>query len=413
MRMLLQGIIPNTLTFLASLEACGSIGNVEKGQNIYSLIETLGLLHTDLIIGNAVISMFIKCDYLLEAVYIFEKLPVHDVVSWTTVIAGYTGYGYNQEALEYFERMKLEGVSLNSVTFLCCLKACNSVHTMGKGQELHFEIQRQGLLTRNLTVGNSLIGMYAKSGCLTMAEQVFNELLARDMVSWTSLILGYTGHGNHDVALKRLEKMQLEGFPLNAPSFICCLKVCGNIGALDKLYVIHSQIEKQGFLQRNCVIGNSLVNVYAKLGFLAKAQAVFDMLPVQDLVSWNTLIVGYSKLGETKNVFSIFDRMRERCIKPDSVTFIAILSVCSRTGYYLDKSLTCFEAMSKEYGIKPSFDHCVWMINLLGCVGELDKVMEVARRMSYGRHLVWFEAMGKDYEIEPSVKHFVWRIILI
>ena len=44
---------------------------------------------------------------------------------------------------------------------------------------------------------------------------------------------------------------------------------------------------------------------------------------------------------------------------------------------------------------------------------ELDKVMEVARRMSYGRHLVWFEAMGKDYEIEPSVKHFVWRIILI
>ena len=44
---------------------------------------------------------------------------------------------------------------------------------------------------------------------------------------------------------------------------------------------------------------------------------------------------------------------------------------------------------------------------------ELDKVMEVARRMSHDPHLVWFEARRKDCGIQPSLKHCVSRIILI
>ncbi|PNX65501.1 hypothetical protein L195_g062631, partial [Trifolium pratense] len=42
----------------------------------------------------------------------------------------------------------------------------------------------------NLFVGNGLIAMYGKCGCLVEARRVFDEMLCRDVVSWNSMVAG-------------------------------------------------------------------------------------------------------------------------------------------------------------------------------------------------------------------------------
>eukprot|EP00250_Pteridium_aquilinum_P021298 c25084_g10_i2 orf=2-265(+) len=79
-------------------------------------------------------------------------------------------------------------------------------------------------------------------------------------------------------------------------------------------------------------IGYMLVDMYAKNGLLAKAQEVFDRLPVRDLVSWNALIAGYSEHRCGQEALDCFERMQLEDIAPDVITFAAVLKACGILG---------------------------------------------------------------------------------
>ena len=88
--------------------------------------------------------------------------------------------------------------------------------------------------------------------------------------------------------------MHYEGIVPNVVTLVCCLKVCGNIKALDKGKIIHMEIEKQGWLERD-IVGYSLVDMYSKCGLMTMAQQVFDKLPIRNIGSWSALMSGYSR----------------------------------------------------------------------------------------------------------------------
>eukprot|EP00250_Pteridium_aquilinum_P032060 c44900_g1_i1 orf=1-327(+) len=108
--------------------------------------------------------------------------------------------------------------------------------------------------------------MYAKCGLLKRAQEVFDSLLARDVVTWTALIAGFAKNEHGKEALKCFDHMQDEGVCPNAVTYVCCLKACGSIKALDKGREIHAKIEKEGLLGTNLALGNALVDMYVKCG---------------------------------------------------------------------------------------------------------------------------------------------------
>eukprot|EP00250_Pteridium_aquilinum_P035727 c9868_g1_i1 orf=2-316(+) len=104
--------------------------------------------------------MYAKCGLLMEAHEVFHEVSTRNVVSWTALISGYVEHGFANEALHCFEQMRLDGVPPDVVTFVCILKACGNVGATDTGQDLHGEIERKGLLERDIVVGNTLIDMY-------------------------------------------------------------------------------------------------------------------------------------------------------------------------------------------------------------------------------------------------------------
>eukprot|EP00250_Pteridium_aquilinum_P000338 c10374_g3_i1 orf=1-639(-) len=169
--------------------------------------------------------------------------------------------------------------------------------------------------------------MYAKCGSLAKAQDVFRTIPIRDVVLWTTLIAGCVKHGNSEEALLCVEQMQHEGISPNAFTLVCCSKACGSLKATDRGQEIHTQVVEKG-LERELLIGNSLVDMYVKCGLLEMAKAVLDKLPVRDVVSWTALIAGYAELGWGEEAFTCFERMRHDNISPNAHTFVCSVKAC-------------------------------------------------------------------------------------
>jgi pentatricopeptide repeat protein len=237
------------------------------------------------------------------------------------------------------------------------------------------------LLENDIIVGSALVDMYAKLGFLERAEDVFDQISSRDTTVWNVLISGYADHDYGREVLNCFEKMKLEGVPPDAVTFVVCLKACGIIGAIAKGLEIHSEICRKGILGDDIVVTNALVGMYAKCGLMSKAQEVFDRLPVQDVVTWSTLISGYGHLGEIESVFRNFEKMRIEGRKPDFITFVSVLNACSQS-LLIEEGRSLFESIKEDDDATvPTIEHHACMVGLLGQAGHIESALEMVKDM--------------------------------
>eukprot|EP00250_Pteridium_aquilinum_P017876 c23816_g3_i1 orf=860-1291(+) len=120
-------------TFAALLKACAKHKDLKRGSELHAEVVSMELLSKDIFVGSALVTMYVKCDELAKAQEVFDQLPVRNVVSWNALIAGYMKKAHGEKALHIFEKMQLDGVSPNSITFICGLKACASIEAIHKG----------------------------------------------------------------------------------------------------------------------------------------------------------------------------------------------------------------------------------------------------------------------------------------
>ncbi|KAI5055236.1 hypothetical protein GOP47_0030381 [Adiantum capillus-veneris] len=395
-RMKGEGLSPDVMTFGCILKACGSLGETAKGEKIHAEICTKGFLGRSEVLGNALVDMYAKCGALNKAEQVLHKLPVRNVVSWNTLIAGYCLHGPVEEALACFERMKEEGLSPDEVTFGSVVKACSSVGSCERGMEIHAEIARKQYVGRATVPGNALVDMYAKCNELLKAREVFDELPFRDVVSWTALIAGYSQRGHGEEALKCFDQMRCEGISPDRVTFACILKACSITGAIDKGKDLHSEIARKDLLLRkDALLGGALVDMYANCGALEMAREVFiDELPIGDVVSYSSLIAGFCEHGYGEEALYYFEEMLGEGLLPDVVTFGCVLKACGSIGA-TEQGQKYFEAMTTRYGIIPSLEHYTCMVDVFGRAGHLEKALAVIKKMPSSDHLpAWLALLG-------------------
>ncbi|CAN1145045.1 Pentatricopeptide repeat-containing protein At4g02750 [Linum perenne] len=110
-------------TFASALSSCASIAALQLGRQLHQLVMKSGFT-ADLFVSNGLITTYSKCGRILEAELVFKGISSPDLVSWNSLIGGYALNGYGNEALELFNKMKLNGVVPDTVTFTGTLSAC-------------------------------------------------------------------------------------------------------------------------------------------------------------------------------------------------------------------------------------------------------------------------------------------------
>ncbi|KAI5064645.1 hypothetical protein GOP47_0021315 [Adiantum capillus-veneris] len=321
-----EHVSPNAITFICVLKACTSMGIVDKGQEIHEMIIKDGF-ETDVMIGNSLVDMYARCALLKEAHEVFDCMPIRDVITWTSLMAGYAEHGYEEEGLDLLVLMQLEGLSPNAVTYVCALQACCSIVAVEKALNIHSKIVKEGFEVHPL-LGSTLVDTYSSFELLAEAEDVFRGLPVRDLVAWTTLIAGYTENGLADKVLSCLDQMQVEGMSLDAFMIACSLKACGNIGAIERGRELHILLVVEGF-ESDPFIGNSLIGMYARCGSMLESQEVFDELSARDSISWITLAAGYAELGCNEDALKCLEMMEPEYVLQNTITVVSSLKVCA------------------------------------------------------------------------------------
>ncbi|KAI0502453.1 hypothetical protein KFK09_017403 [Dendrobium nobile] len=361
------GFKPDSVTFSTVFSACARLLDVETGKRIHEEMVKSGY-EMDGFVRAAIVDMYGKCGHLASAREVFDQIPMKSVVAWNSMIYGYCLQGDRNSCLELFSRMKCEGIRPTSSTISSLLIACSRTSDVWHGKYIHGYVIRNQIEV-DIFVATSLIDFYFKCGKVRCSEFIFQKTLKNNVVLWNVMISGYVTLGYYFEALDVFHDMKLYDVKPDAITFTSCLSACAQLTALQQGREIHEQICSNNF-ESNEIVMCALVELYAKCGTLREARAVFDKLSIRDTVSWTSMIVAYGSNGQAIEALELFREMQRVKVRPDRVTFLALMSACSHGGM-VDKGIYYFYLMTSEYHIKPGLEHYSCLIDLLGRLGRL------------------------------------------
>uniref|UniRef100_A0A0E0KX33 DYW domain-containing protein n=1 Tax=Oryza punctata TaxID=4537 RepID=A0A0E0KX33_ORYPU len=209
------------------------------------------------------------------------------------------------------------------------LRASARGSSLRAGVQLHAALMKLGFGSDTM-LNNNLIDMYAKCGKLDVAGEVFDGMPARNVVSWTALMVGFLHHGEARECLRLFREMRGSGTSPNEFTLSATLKACG--GGTRAGVQIHGVCVRMGF-EGHDVVANSLVVMYSKGRWTGDARQVFDAIPFRNLATWNSMISGYAHAGHGRDSLLVFREMQRRHDEqPDEFTFASLLKACSGLG---------------------------------------------------------------------------------
>ena len=219
-----EGISLNAISYVCILKICGNLGYVDKGISIHAEIAKKGL-EKEVLLGSSLVDIYAKCGLVGEAEDIFSKLPVRNLLTWNVLISGWCEHGHGEKALGCYDRLQLEGLSPNIITFVSVLKASGSIGATMKASQIYVEVSTKGLESEGL-ISNTLIDTYAKCGMLVEAKVIFDRLPCADVVSWTTLITGYGQLGESGIVFELCDRMIEVGTEPNTDTLVTILNAC-------------------------------------------------------------------------------------------------------------------------------------------------------------------------------------------
>ena len=376
----------DSYSFAIALKACADFGALNYGREIHAKTMKKGFNESSFV-ANTLATMYNKCGKLVYGMRLFEKMRTQDVVSWTTIITTLVQMGQEEHAIEAFIKMKESDVSPNEYTFAAIISGVANLAITECGEQLHAHVLRIGLVD-SLSVANSIITMYSKCGQLTSASMVFHGMTRRDIVSWSTIIAAYSQGGYGEEAFEYLSWMRREGPKPNEFAFASVLSVCGSLAILEQGKQLHAHVLSIG-LEHTAMIQSALINLYSKCGSIKDASKIFNVAENEDIVSWTAMINGYAEHGCSQKAIDLFVKIHTGGLKPDSVTFIGVLTACSHAGL-VDLGFHYFNLMINEYRINPSKEHYGCMIDLLCRAGRLTDAERMIKSMPFQRDdVVW------------------------
>ncbi|PSS31672.1 Pentatricopeptide repeat-containing protein [Actinidia chinensis var. chinensis] len=345
-----SGLQANCKTFVCVLNLCSRRLDYELGQQIHACI--IKVNYSNLFVDSAIVYLYAQCGDLFGAFRVFDRMPTHDVVSWTTMITACSQLGRGEEAFSLFSRMLLEGFTPNEFTVCSVLNACGDEKALMFGRQLHGAAVKK-LFKNDVFIGTSLVDMYAKCGEIVDSRKVFDGMRKRNTVTWTSIIAGYARNGLGEEAISLFRVMKRRNIYANNFTMVSILRACGLVGGLLLGKEVHAQLVKNSS-QSNIYVGTALVWLYCKCNEYSIASKILQDLPFKDVVSWTAMISGCAGLGHEPEALEFLKEMLGEGVEPNPFTYSSALKACARLeniqqGRLIHSSLNKTPAFSNVY----------------------------------------------------------------
>ncbi|XP_072957329.1 pentatricopeptide repeat-containing protein At4g35130, chloroplastic [Typha angustifolia] len=362
---------------LGALTACSMELLCMQGKQIHCHVIRRGL-ETDIRIATSIIHMYCKCGDMVSAERVFATMSLRNVVTWNSLLGGYALSNQSENAFACLIKMQVEETDPNEVTLLNLLPACAQTKSITHGKTIHGLAIRKGFLP-HLVLETALTDMYGKCGEMKSAELLFNQMDGKSLVSWNAMIAAYIQNEKYREALELFDNLLSEHLEPDVFTISCIIPAYVELESLRHGKQIHSFILRSGY-GSNTVVLNSIIYMYSRCGDLKTSREVFDRMMCKDIISWNTIIMGYGIHGHGETALEMFFAMKDNGLEPNESTFVSVLTACSVSGL-ADEGWMCFNSMQQEYHITPQIEHYGCIVDILGRSGDLKKTVEFIENM--------------------------------
>lgn len=371
----------NEFVFASAISASASLLAGKIGKHIHAQSVTLGYADVSFV-SNSLVSMYMKCGQSTDALSVFMSISEPNAVAYNAIISGLIENKQVQKAYEMFRLMCRKGLVPNRFSLVGLLGNCSTPNDVQIGLELHCLAIKLNL-DSTAFVGNVLITMYSKFNLIEESEKIFWSIEEKDTISWNTFIAACSHALDHSKGLSVFKEM-LKNYGLTPDDFTYTSALAACSGLSSSLFgrQIHGNLIRTK-LNHDVGVANSLVNMYAKCGSIEHTVTVFNRMAFRNLVSWNTLLAGFANHGLGKKAIEIFERMKELNVKPDSITFVALLAALNHSGLVNDGKFYLNE-MQETYGIPPKAEHVSCIVDLLGRARRVKEAEEYMERFSFG-----------------------------
>lgn len=203
-----------------------------------------------------------------------------NTASWNSLISGCLQRGQKDKALQIFRQILTSHVTPNSVTMLSVLHACANLVAGKKVKEIHCCALRRNLMAE-VSVSNSFIDTYAKSGYLKYSRTIFDGMPSKDIISWNSVIAGYVLHGQSQPALQLIDQMRKEGIQPTRGTFASIILAYGLAGMVNEGKSAFSSITEEYQIRPGLEHYVAVVHLLSRSGKLAEAMEFIRNMPIE------------------------------------------------------------------------------------------------------------------------------------
>ncbi|KDO79230.1 hypothetical protein CISIN_1g045600mg [Citrus sinensis] len=380
----LSGCPSDDFTFPFLIKACSSLSDLRIGREIHCVIFRTGY-HQNLVIQTALVDFYAKKGEMLTARLLFDQIPLADLVSCNTLMAGYSFNGLDQEALETFRRILTVGLKPNVSTFSSVIPVCTRLGHFCFGKSLHGFTIKSGYLFDDFLVP-ALISMYAGDLDLSTARKLFDSLLEKNASVWNAMISAYTQSKKFFEAFEIFRQMIRAEMQPDLVTFVSIIPSCENYCSFQCGESLTACVIKNGLGNQPSVL-TALLSMYAKLGNIDSAKFLFDQIPNRNLLCWNAMMSAYVRNRFWDASLAVFRQMQFAGLNPDAVSIISVLSGCSKLDdVLLGKSAHAF---SLRKGIVSNLDVLNALLMFYSDGGQFSYAFTLFHRMSTRSSVSW------------------------
>lgn len=276
-------------------------------------------------------------------------------------------------------------------TYEQLIYSCANQKSLADGLDVHRHLVESGH-DQDPFLATKLINMYSELGSIDHACQVFDKTLERTIYVWNALFRALAIVGRGEQVLDLYGQMNWNGVPSDRFTYTYVLKACvtsqSTIFPLQKGKEIHAHILRHGY-EAHIHVMTTLLDMYARFGYVSKADSVFSAMPVKNSVSWSAMIACYAKNGMPIKALELFQLMISEADDsvPNSVTMVSVLQACAALAALdLGKLIHCYIL---RRGLDPILPVLSALIIMYGKCGELALGQRVFDQMKRHNVVSW------------------------
>ncbi|XP_051127553.1 pentatricopeptide repeat-containing protein At5g19020, mitochondrial [Andrographis paniculata] len=347
----------------------------------------------DLVSCNIMLGGYVKSGCLNDAYELFDRMPMKNCVSYTTIMMCLAKNEFYVETVSLFKEMMSSGVFPGAVTVTIVISAYAHLDGVrNRAKLLHSFAMKLGVAkavfvstnlihlycvdsclgdarvifddmnAKNVVTWNAMLNGYIKAGRIDSARELFDSMPEKDVVSWGTMINGYIQVGRLSEGLEIYGVMRRFGMNSNEVMIVDMVSACGQVSNFSGGRQFHSLALKTGFNhfdfvqstlvhfyaacgevefarrqfdegnKNHVACWNALIAGFIRNGRIDDAKFLFDEMPERDVFSWSTMIAGYSQIGPPNAALELFYKMIDDGIEPNEITMVSVLSAISSLG---------------------------------------------------------------------------------